>query len=41
MISSYHNKKNERKLILSKKLNKVYYDMFLERLNSKLGVYKQ
>lgn len=32
------NELEECKLILSKKLNKVYYDMFLERLNSKLGV---
>lgn len=26
------------KNILSRKLNKVYFDMFLERLNNKIGV---
>lgn len=35
---SIANELDECKSILSKKLNKVYYDMFLERLREKTGV---
>lgn len=34
---SIANDLEECKHILSKKLKKVYYDMFLERLNQKIG----
>lgn len=37
---SMANELEDCKIILSKKLNKVYYDMFMERLREKMGVEK-
>jgi hypothetical protein len=40
MKISSDNDVEECKMILSKKLNKVYYDMFLDRLKNKIGFEK-